>query len=347
MVFAHYYEKNYARWAVQRLEQEPSHEKKRQMPSKSDCELIKFIKDFIDATTQYSSKSITSQLQLIRTEKLVKSVHKVNKHAVQNDFSKEKSAQEIVKETRQAGIELNKEDAFRVASDAYEIKTPNVHDDVGFAKFFRSLDGDESDDEALRLYDEKKCKSKGENNINKGPKDAAVSKVAEYYKTVLSLSMSKSKLYEILRDYQAQNGSHHLISFEPKEDFQHWLKSRFFQDELKMPDGNSLHPSGQNSDSLSAENMPTTKFFQIDDKKFDVLILQEFMADNRKKIKLKYSKDVSDLLKGSDTSISEYGSEKIIHHQVWMKTAMAVLAGILKEIEDSDVNKRPDVRTQN
>ena len=37
------------------------------------------------------------------------------------------------------------------------------------------------------------------------------------------------------------------------------------------------------------------------------------------KIKLKYSKDVSDLLKGSDTSISEYGSEKIIHHQVWMK----------------------------
>ena len=74
-----------------------------------------------------------------------------------------------------------------------------------------------------------------------------------------------------------------------------------------------------------------------------MLILQEFMADNRKKLSFKYSKDVSDLLKGSDTSISEYGSEKIIHHQVWMKTAMAVLAGILKEIEDSDVNKRPDV----
>ena len=42
--------KNYARWAVQRLEQEPSHEKKANA-IKIGRELIKFIKDFIDATT--------------------------------------------------------------------------------------------------------------------------------------------------------------------------------------------------------------------------------------------------------------------------------------------------------
>ena len=182
---------------------------------------------------------------------------------MQNDFSKEKSAQEIVKETRQAGIELNKEDAFRVASDAYEIKTPNVHDDVGFAKFFRSLMAMNQTTRPLRLYDEKKCKSKGENNINKGQRTLPFLKWRNTTKRYWALSMSKSKLYEIL---QGLSGAKRFPSFDffwTQRGFSTLAEiKRFFQDELKMPDGNSLHPSGQNSDSLSAENMPTTKFFR-------------------------------------------------------------------------------------